>query len=126
MPRAWPASSGAPNRHRAVEILLALVVVALVVWFVSVPLRRSAAQSKHASEHLEDPRTAELQARKEAKYREIRDAELDREQGKLSQADWARQDAELRREAIQILKELDAAKAAVGEREATSGPSADR
>ena len=27
---------------------------------------------------------AELEARKEAKYREIRDAELDREQGKLS------------------------------------------
>ena len=47
---------------------------------------------------------AELEARKEAKYRQIRDAELDREQGKLSQEDWRRQDAELRREAIEILK----------------------
>lgn len=93
------------------EIILALVVVAVVVWFVSVPLRRSAAQSKDASERLEDPRMAELEARKEAKYREIRDAELDREQGKLSQADWARQDAELRREAIAILKEIDRARA---------------
>ena len=35
-------------------------------------------------------------------------AELDREAGKLSQEDWARADAELRREAIAILKEIDA------------------
>ena len=93
------------------EILLALVIVAAVVWFVSVPLRRSRTESAEASERLENPRVAELEARKEAKYREIRDAELDREQGKLSQADWSRQDAELRREAIQILKDLDVAKA---------------
>jgi flagellar biosynthesis/type III secretory pathway M-ring protein FliF/YscJ len=94
-----------------VEIVLAVVIVALVVWFVSGPLRRSTSQEAKATEHLEDPRVAELEARKEAKYREIRDAELDREQGKLSQADWARQDAELRRDAIQILKELDQARA---------------
>jgi flagellar biosynthesis/type III secretory pathway M-ring protein FliF/YscJ len=93
-----------------VEIVLALVVVAALVWFVSVPLRRSAGASEAASERIEDPRVAELEARKEAKYREIRDAELDREQGKLSQADWSRQDAELRREAIEILKELDRAR----------------
>src|SRR5215212_3120808 len=93
------------------EILLALVIVAVVVWFVSGPLRRSAGETKSTAERLEDPRVAELEARKEAKYREIRDAELDREQGKLSQADWSRQDAELRREAIQILKDLDVAKA---------------
>jgi len=92
-----------------VEIVAALVVVAIVVWFVSAPLRRSAGETAGASERLEDPRIAELEARKEAKYREIKDAELDREQGKLSQADWSRQDAELRRDAIQILKELDRA-----------------
>jgi flagellar biosynthesis/type III secretory pathway M-ring protein FliF/YscJ len=92
-----------------VEIVVALVVVAIVVWFVSAPLRRSASETAGASERLEDPRIAELEARKEAKYREIKDAELDREQGKLSQADWSRQDAELRRDAIQILKELDRA-----------------
>jgi flagellar biosynthesis/type III secretory pathway M-ring protein FliF/YscJ len=101
-----------------VEILLALVIVAVVVWFVSVPLRRSAGETKSASERLEDPRVAELEARKEAKYREIRDAELDREQGKLSRADWGRQDAELRREAIEILKELDRAHAEAEERAA--------
>lgn len=106
------------------EIVLVLVIVALVAWFVSGPLRRSTVQEEAATERLEDPRIAELQARKEAKYREIRDAELDREQGKLSQADWARQDAELRREAIEILKELDAATSESGrEQGARSGQS---
>jgi hypothetical protein len=94
------------------------VIVAVVVWFVSGPLRRSAEETKGASERVEDPRVAELEARKEAKYREIRDAELDREQGKLSRADWSRQDAELRREAIEILKELDRAHAEAEERAA--------
>lgn len=93
------------------EIVLAILIVAVVVWFVSVPLRRTKDQEDAATQKIEDPRVAELEAAKEAKYREIRDAELDREQGKLSQADWSRQDAELRRDAIQILKELDEAKA---------------
>jgi flagellar biosynthesis/type III secretory pathway M-ring protein FliF/YscJ len=99
-----------------VEILLVLLVVAIVLWFISVPLRRSRAGAAAAAERLEDPRVAELEARKEAKYREIRDAELDREQGKLSKADWSRQDAELRREAIEILKDLDRARAEAEER----------
>jgi len=99
-----------------VEVVAALVVVVLVIWFVSAPLRRRQGETEARSQRLEDPRVAELEARKEAKYREIRDAELDREQGKLSQADWARQDAELRRDAIQILRELDAARAEAEER----------
>ena len=45
----------------------------------------------------------ELEALKEAKYREIRDAELDHAAGKLSDEDFALLDAELRREAIAIL-----------------------
>ncbi len=45
----------------------------------------------------------ELEALKEAKYREIRDAELDHAAGKLSDEDFALLDAELRREAIEIL-----------------------
>jgi hypothetical protein len=90
-----------------VEIVIALVIVAVVVWFVTVPLRRSRAEPEAATTPTEDPAVADLEARKEAKYREIRDAELDREQGKLSEADWRRQDAELRRDAIEILKQLD-------------------
>lgn len=84
-----------------------LVVVACVAAFVSVPLMRGRAGAAGGRAATEDPRRAELEARKEAKYREIRDAELDREQGKISQSDWARTDAELRREAIEILRELD-------------------
>jgi cytochrome c-type biogenesis protein CcmF len=42
-------------------------------------------------------------ARKEAKYREIRDAELDHAAGKLSDEDFAVLNAELRREALEIL-----------------------
>ena len=83
--------------------LIALFVITAVALFVSIPLRPGA----KGSERIEDPERAELEARKESKYREIREAELDREQGKLSQADWARADAELRREAIGILREID-------------------
>jgi cytochrome c-type biogenesis protein CcmF len=46
---------------------------------------------------------AELEALKEAKYREIRDAELDHVAGKLSDQDFALLDAELRKEAVEIL-----------------------
>ena len=49
----------------------------------------------------------ELEAAKEAKYREIRDAELDREMGKLSSEDHRAMDRELRAEAIEILRRLD-------------------
>ena len=89
------------------EVLLAILIVAAVAVFVTVPLRRRHDGADEGGTTTEDPRRAELEARKEAKYREIRDAELDREQGKLSHEDWARADAELRREAIEILRELD-------------------
>jgi hypothetical protein len=86
-----------------VEYALALVVLVLVVAAVlSVPLRR-----RGEEELRDETRLAELQAAKEAKYREIRDAELDREMGKLSREDWRAVDRDLRGEAIEILRELD-------------------
>ena len=85
------------------EYAVALIVLAaLVALAVSVPLR-----SRGETERREEARLQELQAAKEAKYREIRDAELDREMGKLSRADWRAVDRELRAEAIEILRELD-------------------
>ncbi len=85
------------------EYAIALVVLVLVVAAVlSVPLRR-----RGEEERREETLLAELQAAKEAKYREIRDAELDREMGKLSREDWRSVDRDLRAEAIEILRELD-------------------
>jgi hypothetical protein len=94
-----------------VEALLAILILVLLAVFVAAPLRRSRAAAGPRDEAPDDPRIADLEARKETKYREIRDAELDHAQGKLSDADWARADAELRREAIEILKRLDEARA---------------
>src|SRR4029077_2143594 len=45
----------------------------------------------------------EADERKKAKYRKIRDAELDHASGKLSDEDYAILDAELRKEAVEIL-----------------------
>ena len=47
-----------------------------------------------------------LEAAREAKYREIRDVELDYRSGKLSREDYEAVDAALRAEAITILDRL--------------------
>lgn len=88
------------------EIALALAILGVLAWIVTAPLRQ--ADSPDAEPATEDPQRAELEARKQALYRQIRDAELDHAQGKLSDADWRRADAELRREAIGVLREIDA------------------
>jgi hypothetical protein len=86
-----------------VEYGLALILLVAVVAVVLLgPLMRP-----RQEERLEHSRLDELNAAKEAKYREIRDAELDREMGKLSRDDWRAVDRELRGEAIEILRELD-------------------
>jgi hypothetical protein len=86
------------------DLLLALAIVVLVAAVVTVPLRR-----RDRGEDADPVRAerAELEARKEARYREIRDAEADHATGKLSDEDFARLDRELRAEAIEILKRLD-------------------
>ena len=86
------------------ELLLALVLLALVAAFVSVPLRRTTDDTP-ADPH--EAERADLEAKKEAKYREIRDAEADRASGKLGDEDFARLNRELRAEAIGILKRID-------------------
>lgn len=85
------------------EYALAVVVLlGLVALVVTRPLRGA-----HADERIESQRRDELEAAKEAKYREIREAELDRRTGKLADDDWRQIDRELRAEAIAILKQLD-------------------
>ncbi|MFN2615924.1 MAG: hypothetical protein ABR581_02240 [Thermoleophilaceae bacterium] len=85
----------------AAAVLLLVAVVALVV---VPPLWRRDEPERH-----EDGRLQELEAAKEAKYREIRDAELDFRMGKVSEADWRALDRELRAEAIELLRQLDRA-----------------
>ena len=89
-------------------IVIALVLVVALAAFVVAPILRRGSEEAEAPAG-EDPELADLEARKESLYRQIRDAELDREQGKLSPADWEHVDAELRRDAIAVLKAIDAA-----------------
>jgi hypothetical protein len=85
-----------------VEYAIAFAVLAVVVALVVArPLRRPAAPA------LENSLRTELETAKQAKYREIRDAELDHRMGKLSEADWRAIDRELRAEAAEILRRLD-------------------
>ena len=83
--------------------LLVIVLLGVVVWLVTGPLRAGAA----ATEEADTTRREDLEAAKEAKYREIRDAELDLRTGKLSPEDHRVLDRQLRAEAIEILRELD-------------------
>jgi flagellar biosynthesis/type III secretory pathway M-ring protein FliF/YscJ len=82
--------------------LIVIVLLGVVVWLVSAPLRRAP-----AVEEAETARREDLEAAKEAKYREIRDAELDYRTGKLSEEDWRALDRELRSEAMDLLRRLD-------------------
>jgi len=84
--------------------LIVIAVLTIVVLLVSAPLRRGASARVEERDEL---RRADLEAARESKYREIRDAELDYRTGKLSEADWKRLDRELRQEAIEILREID-------------------
>jgi hypothetical protein len=58
----------------------------------------------------EDPQVAALEAARDHKFREIRDAETDLATGKLTTEDFDRISAELRGEANELLKQLDEAR----------------
>ncbi|TMK97302.1 MAG: hypothetical protein E6G41_18505 [Actinobacteria bacterium] len=84
------------------EALIIIVALAVVVWVVSAPLRR-----REDDEVSDAVRRGALEAAKDAKYRELRDAELDWRTGKLSDEDYRAIDRHLRAEAADILHELD-------------------
>jgi hypothetical protein len=95
--------------------ILTLALLAVVFLLISAPLRRAlrpgddgpeAAAPAQPADHGEEER-AELEAAREAKYREIRDAELDYRTGKLSREDYEAIDSSLRAEALQILNRLE-------------------
>jgi hypothetical protein len=98
---------------------LTLVLIAAVVLVVGAPLRRASradqsGRATGAASAFDASRSAtsasqvdDLQAAREAKYREIRDAELDFRTGKLSREDYDAIDADLRAEALDILNRLE-------------------
>lgn len=97
-------------------VLLGCLLLAAVLAIVGAPLR-AARDRELAGEHVDsdaDPERqlayerAELESAREAKYREIRDAELDLRTGKLSRADYAAIDGALRAEALELLNRLQA------------------
>jgi hypothetical protein len=95
------------------DVLLIMIILGAVVVFVTAPLRRvpdGGAVAEEAPGVPIEPDIAELEAARDAKLRELRDAELDHRTGKLSDADFQAIDATLRTEAIEILRELDQAR----------------
>ena len=84
--------------------LLVILVLGIVVLMVAAPLRAN--RARRAADP-DEARRADLEAAKEDKYREIRDAEMDFRTGKLSEADWRALDRELRAEAVELLRRAD-------------------
>ena len=93
-----------------------LAVLGLAVFLIVGPLRwHAAADPPGLAER------SELEAQKEAKFREIRDAELDYRTGKLSRDDWRTLDSSLRAEAVEVLRRIDELEARDGRRSESNG-----
>ena len=90
------------------DFVIVLLVLAVVVFVVTAPLRRDRAAGERAAMTTRGD-LAELEAEREAKYREIRDADLDHRTGKLSDADYEGLDRTLRAEAVEIMHRIDRA-----------------
>src|SRR5687767_15969744 len=87
--------AAATGARRLMELVLVLAVLGIAVYLIAGPLRdrRTDSDPRRSAER------AELEAAKEAKFREIRDAELDYRTGKLARDDWREVDARLRAQA---------------------------
>jgi hypothetical protein len=88
-----------------IAVVLVLVAAIAAGWVIAGPLRGGRAEADDAAlrSQLED-----LEAAKESRYREIREAEMDYRTGKLSEADYKAIDRQLRQEAVELLRRLDA------------------
>jgi type II secretory pathway component PulM len=84
------------------QYLLVLAVIVVALYVISQPLLSARRASAVASD---DVRT--LEAERDSKLQEIRDAEMDLRTGKLSDEDYDAIDRSLRGEAVQILERLD-------------------
>ena len=85
------------------ELLLTAILLGAVIAVVAAPLvRRGDGGGQDAS------RRRAIEAARDAKYRELLDAELDFRTGKLSEQDYREVDDQLRVEASELLGRLDA------------------
>jgi uncharacterized membrane protein len=84
-------------------VFLIFVLLVAVIAVVGQPLRAA----RRSPDGVSAGRN-ELEAAREAKYREIRDAELDYRTGKLAREDYETIDGALRAEAVEILNRLAA------------------
>jgi len=92
-----------------VAFLIIFLVLLGVVLVVTAPLRAPGTRpATGGGAQALSSRLVELEAAREAKYREIRDAQLDHDTGKLSDDDFTAVDGALRAEAATILHQLDA------------------
>ena len=89
----------------ALGIALVVLAACTVAYVLAGPLRSGRFQ---AGDEAHAARVTDLETAKEARYREIREAEMDFRTGKLSEADWREIDRQLRAEAVVILRKLDA------------------
>lgn len=96
-------------------VLLTVALIAFVVLIVGAPLMPARGPHGERGGELDTPPDPQLEvaredveAEREAKYREIRDTELDYRTGKLSEEDYAAVDGTLRAQALEILDRLDA------------------
>jgi hypothetical protein len=96
----------------SVELALFSLILLAAAALITAPLRSVRAGDAHRLE------IEALEAARDAKLREIREAELDLRTGKLSRADHERVDRALRAEALALLENIDAARG----RERRGGP----
>jgi hypothetical protein len=92
------------------QFLIFLAILAAVVVFLTRPLMRPPEGRSRGRTSASAAEVADLEAAREAKYRELRDAELDYRTGKLSTSDYEAIDRSLRAEAVEILRALDQAR----------------
>lgn len=88
-----------------VALIALAVVFAAVLALVGLPLRKGTAEAVDERERRD---IEALEEAKRAKYREIRELEMDFRTGKLTQDDYRAQDRARRAEAVEILRRLDA------------------
>ena len=86
------------------QYLLVLAVLAVALYAISQPLLSARRASAIASDDVRA-----LEAARDSKLQEIRDAEMDMRTGKLSDEDYQAIDSALRSEAVSILERLDRA-----------------